>query len=584
MDVSTLKKIIALLVIMTSVFMLAGCGKSGRNTSSFTESKITNQDYWNGIDCWVEEDYGNALDLLKSAVETGREATPESPETAYMEMRLGEFLIDELGKYDEGLEYEISAYTTFKKLYGMDDYNTVKASLNIASCDIYLDNYETAIAQLNDLYEELSDPELKGVTAITLAHTFAQNGETDRAKEWFDIIKNEYVDKFKNMDNRGAFYNNYGLYLSEVGEVNDAIESFKNALHYLPDEATSENLNKKITVYINLSEAYYDKGEDKRAAEVLADAYKLTEGSSNSIMHALCMEKIASVLLMNRRDISMYESAKLYLDKALKILIENVGENHGLVAKGYNLLAVYYQQTGNSQQAVDYRKKAIEIKKNLLLADTKNTAVLYLNLADAYFDKMEYETCIEYVDEGLSIIEDLQGKESYDSASALALKSWAYVALGDNAKAISLVDQALAITNKHLEKGFPKGGSYAHIMMVAGIVYSYDGLLTSDGANSSNYKKSKDYFMEAEKVYSSIDGNNSTSMILLNLFRGDALLEAGEISYANDSYRKAYYALKTMGASNEEISEALSYRLLKLYKAESPDKDARQWSSEWLAN
>ncbi len=576
-----MKKVLLLGILVGLITLLASCGTGGNTSNAFDSSSITNQDFIDGVNRWAECDYGEAYKLLQKAVNDGREKAPESPETAYMEIKWGEFLVDELGKYDEGLEYELSAYTTFKKLYGINDYNTLKAAINIAACDIYLDNYETAISQLQDLYEEVTDTEPKGILAINIAHSYAQYGDMDNAKKWFDLVNEKYVSGFKNKESIGSYYNNYGLFLCEIGEGDRAIEAYIKAIDNLPETNadTSEKLNARISAYINLASAYFDTNDDVKGAETLTDAYNLVEESGNEVMRALCMEEIARVLLTSRYDNSLYETAKQYLDKSLDLLIDNVGENHKLVAKNYNLMSKYYQNTGNNEKAVEYREKAIEIEKNLLLYGTKSSATLCFDLADAYFDCQQYSICIEYVDEGIRIIEELQGEDSYETADALALEAWAYCEMKERDKSVHTIEKAIELCNQHINKGFPKDSTYAYVMMVAGIVYANSD--ASISADSMSYKTGMDCLDEAETVFVSIGGENSSNLISLYLFRGDLQAGAGETLSARESYKKAYAILKATGADDDTIAAAIPERLLHLYNIEAPGVSAEEWMNEW---
>jgi tetratricopeptide (TPR) repeat protein len=100
---------------------------------------------------------------------------------------------------------------------------------------------------------------------------------------------------------------------------------------------------------------------------------------------------------------SNYQTAKEYLEKALKIRLGRFGENHPEVAKSYSSIGALYEKQGINQLAIDYFKKAIIIRENLLDKDHLDLASSHNNLGVLYEKQGDYLKSLEHLEKVLCI-------------------------------------------------------------------------------------------------------------------------------------------------------------------------------------
>lgn len=67
--------------------------------------------------------------------------------------------------------------------------------------------------------------------------------------------------------------------------------------------------------------------------------------------------------------------------------MKKLGKDHPLIATTYNNIAGVYFKDGLYDKALDYNKKALDIREKKLGKDHPLTAITYNNIADVYVKK-----------------------------------------------------------------------------------------------------------------------------------------------------------------------------------------------------
>ncbi|HFA48092.1 MAG TPA: CHAT domain-containing protein, partial [Bacteroidetes bacterium] len=143
-----------------------------------------------------------------------------------------------------------------------------------------------------------------------------------------------------------------------------------------------------------------------------------------------------------------YRKALEYHKKALDIRIKGLGESHPYVAAGYNSIGEIYFKQGRHDTALEYCQKALNILLNSFGKNHLDVALYYNNIANIYEKKRDYDLAIKNHKIALSISLKELGKghpnvaESYNRLGEIYYKLKNYEkAVEYNEKAIDCLQQ-----------------------------------------------------------------------------------------------------------------------------------------------
>ena len=103
------------------------------------------------------------------------------------------------------------------------------------------------------------------------------------------------------------------------------------------------------------------------------------------------MIKIKGAILSENNQL---EDAIFFLEKALKIRIRHLGEEHESVADTQQWMGNVMRELGDSNEALDYFKNALHIKKRRLGDDDEDVASVLHNMAIVLDDLCDYQAAI----------------------------------------------------------------------------------------------------------------------------------------------------------------------------------------------
>lgn len=177
-------------------------------------------------------------------------------------------------------------------------------------------------------------------------------------------------------------------------------------------------------------------------------------------------------------DLGEYDKALEYYNKALEISKEVLGENHRDTAASYNNIGVVYGKLGDSDKALEYFIKALEIRKEVLGENHSDTASSYGNIGIVYWNLGDYDKALEYHNKALEITKEVLGEKHRYTASSYNNIGNVYDDLGDYDKALEFHNKALEIQKDVLGEKHPDTAmSYLNIGSVYGILGDYDKAL-----------------------------------------------------------------------------------------------------------
>ena len=150
-----------------------------------------------------------------------------------------------------------------------------------------------------------------------------------------------------------------------------------------------------------------------------------------------------------------YTKALEYYKKALEIREKVLGPEHPDTATVYNNIALVYGGQGDYAKALEYYKKALEIREKVLGLKHPDTAATYNNIAGVYWAQGDHAKALEYYKKALEIREKVLGPEHPDTATTYNDTAGVYQVEGDHTKALEYYKKALQIREKVLGSKHP---------------------------------------------------------------------------------------------------------------------------------
>lgn len=528
-----------------------------------TEIKVKNSDYDKAMEHWADQDYEEAEQCFKNALETvNSEKGNSSKESAAISQKLGAFYLEE-GKYDEAYELLNSAYVTFKKELGEDDGMTIITRAQIASYDIKIGNIEDGFATLNEMFDTTTYAAYKIQICQMLAQCNTQLGNYKKAVDLYDAMAKLYSGFDINNLNKVIMINDYAVLMMTVGNYPAAVEALEGA----ESEWRKLGLEEDSTlarVYSNLATAYAYNGQSKEAEDTQIKALNIQKKlyGDNNIHVAMSYDALSGMYgAMNDID-----KQKDYLEKALDMAIASVGENHMATAVIYYDLGEYYKSVSNYETAIEDHKKALEIRKNILGINNVNTIFVYEALSDDYRRSGLYEDAIENADRAIEISEDMYGRENIYSAHSYITAAWAYSDFGDNEKADRLSHMAIDICDRQKQNS---GQTRPYSYQTAGYVYS----------NAKDKENAIKYLEKALSLYQEKPEDNSRNIATTYIILGDTYLDDKDFDIC---FSMLYNAKQSIlyDVRDADIIETIDTRLDKLYKETESPLSYKEWITE----
>ncbi|MBR5714343.1 MAG: tetratricopeptide repeat protein [Clostridia bacterium] len=145
-----------------------------------------------------------------------------------------------------------------------------------------------------------------------------------------------------------------------------------------------------------------------------------------------------------------HDPALEYYKRAADLRREALGEEHPDTAASYNNIAGVYYVKGEYDLALEYSEKALAIREKVLGREHPSTAGSYYNIGLVYYDKGEYDRALEYSKKVLAINEKVYGKEHPHTATSYNNIVKMYRSKGEYDRALEYHEKALAIFENEL--------------------------------------------------------------------------------------------------------------------------------------
>ena len=328
----------------------------------------------------------------------------EDPKNANLNANLAAVLQKE-GRFDEALSY-------YKQAEALDPSN-INTRINVGTLYQQKGDYRTAIKAYESVlilypdnvnanlyraqcYEKLGDDKIahegyKKVLSIDPENSVIKSQMIETVKkampvqQFVDYIKTNY-----SQSNPGDIIYDYAIELHKAKKTEDAIYLYKEALKLIPEKNQAQ-------VYVNLALAMAQNKEYDEAVTTLKSAHEKfpvdKEISKN-------LKNIAEMKLNSLMD----NAAQLYTEKKYK---EAAAVYLSIIPQNVNSMigaASCFQELGETDKAIEYYKKALELKP-------LDSDIAYY-IAALYGEKEDYANAKEYL--GKSIAFNKNNKQAVE--------------------------------------------------------------------------------------------------------------------------------------------------------------------------
>ena len=222
-----------------------------------------------------------------------------------------------------------------------------------------------------------------------------------------------------------------------------------------------------------------------------------------------------------------YQKAETYLQQALRIQKNVLGENHPDYAQSLTDIGTLYSLFGDYQRAETCYLQVLKIQKDVLGEDHPDYAFLLYEIgAYIYLKRGDYQKAETYLQQALRIQKNVLGEDHPNYALTLGTLGSLHVLLGDYPKAETYLVHALRIQKNVLKEQIL---SSAPIMFYIGYLY----LILKD------FQKAETYYLQVLEAQKKVLGEQHPAFagILNNL---------GTLYYASGDYRNAETHLQEM--------------------------------------
>jgi tetratricopeptide (TPR) repeat protein len=229
---------------------------------------------------------------------------------------------------------------------------------------------------------------------------FYENRDFKKALEFADRAK-LYVDSTGAEELNLKVWNQFGRLYFKIGLMDLSSESYLKSYNYLA-KVKNNKINEFIDTNIGLGAVYLFLRDYAKSEIFFKEVLTLLE--KNKTENFLSYSSILNNLGIINREVGELVLAFDYLDKGIKLLLENEPNNKNLPLL-YNNLGDVFVEIKNFEEALNSYNKSLEIglKKNDLLG----VAISYKNIGLLYNIKGEFSKSISFL------------RKSYDLSSTL---------------------------------------------------------------------------------------------------------------------------------------------------------------------
>ncbi|ETO27606.1 hypothetical protein RFI_09525 [Reticulomyxa filosa] len=146
-------------------------------------------------------------------------------------------------------------------------------------------------------------------------------------------------------------------------------------------------------------------------------------------------------------NVYMFRSAIVFLQKALRLAIDNFGSRHPYVGDLYNNLGNAHQSNREYEKAIECYEQALRVYLHTLGTIHSHIGNTYYNFGNTYFNQEYYDKAIQYHGFALKIRKKLLGIVNRDVGDSCWNLGLAFKRKGENQSALTCYEEAWKVYN-----------------------------------------------------------------------------------------------------------------------------------------
>ena len=412
---------------------------------------------------------------------------------------------------------------SMKKKYRFDHnkirevlYNDINEELRV--------EYHRVVAES---YEELYKDNLEDAVENIAYHYF--KAEDERAVEYLLDAGDKSKDKYANIEAERFYrnalslidegdkrsvraYEGMGDVIGIIGEYDEALKNYKNALDLEDDN------KKKARLYGKIAGVYVDKGEYDRSLEYADKGMSLTTE-----------DDVGMCRLLNKKGWAYtrqgdYDTAMDIFEEE-RVLSDRLDEKKDYAQALHDIGTIYISK-GDYDEGKDYLEKALAIRTKI--EDVKGMAKSLNNIGSIHYRKSEFDESLEFHERSLETAEEIGNKDGI--GISLNNIGTIYSAKGEKDKALQYYKRSLETAEEISDKN-----SIALSLNNIGIIYNYKGELY----------KALEYFQRSLEMREEIGDKNGIAMSLGSI--GTIYSDKGELDKALEYYKRSLEMREEIG-------------------------------------
>ena len=242
---------------------------------------------------------------------------------------------------------------------------------------------------------------------------------------------------------------------------------------------SGERESAAVAVDTTLAGRYYaralqlaaNKAKYDSANLFFAEAAGLFKAKENWEGYLRCYNQLAT----NATIRGAYDQARKYIDEALAVGLQRLGEQHPEVAKSYTALGNIHWRTGQYDQALTFHERALSIRKTALGDQHLEVADSYYYIGNLYREKGYYDRALATHQKALNIHLNSHGEKNILAANVYNAIAGDYWRKSDYENASAFLRKAISIWQAVLDERHPNLGSgYTNLAVLHDQLGKYD--------------------------------------------------------------------------------------------------------------
>ena len=311
-------------------------------------------------------------------------------------------------------------------------------------------------------------------------------------------------------------------------------------------KVTLEDFSITVHDFLALGRVCYRHSEYLSAMGYFNVALKLSKHRKNkTVFDQLEEAEVTESMACTYKNMSDYQQAKEYYERALSIQLNKLGSDHVDVANTYHNMGTLHKDLGDHQQAKEYYERALSTLLNKLGPDHVDVAGTYHNMGTLHLKLGDHQQAKEYYERALSIQLNKLGPDHVDVALTYHNMGTLHKDLGDHQQAKEYYERALSI---QLNKLGPDHVDVALTCHNMGTLHH----------NLGDHQQAKEYYERALSIRLNKLGSDHVDVALTYHNMGTLHKELGDHQQAKEYYERALSTLlNKLGPDHVDV--ALTY-------------------------